>query len=142
MATIVKEIENLSVNATIAGASAGAISQVFGYGSPIPILGYDVPSPLIFALVGSGASLVQKATRDMVIPYFAGDEALAPNTLAYIVSPLITGGAFTLIDVLLNWFLGGTIAMENVINMFLAGTVSQLIANSVEKPVSEVIEII
>lgn len=142
MATIVKEVGNLGINATVASASAGALSQIFGYGSPVPIFGYNVPSSLIFALVGGGASLAQKASRDAIIPMVFGKETIAPQTLSYIVSPLITAGLFVGLDVGVNLATGADITMNNVVNMAVVGAVSQLIANSLEAPVHDVIEII
>lgn len=140
MTTIVKEFEQLGIHGAISGLSAAGLSMAAGASGSIDIYGVSVPLPLLAGAMGVTSSVVQKATRDNIIPMVTSDPDI--STVLYLIEPAVQGAAFVGIDLTLSYLLGGGSAynMNDALTSFTIGALSSVIANFAANPVGNLVD--
>lgn len=138
METIAKEVSKVGVHSAISGFASAGVAVAMGSTGSVPIMGINLPVPLIFGAVGALSSGVQKASRDNIIPMLVNDPDV--NTVLYILEPLIQGGAFAGFDFALNLLVGNEYGFDDGVTAFVIGGVSSLIASYAQQPVEKYLD--
>lgn len=138
MDKVIQEVEKVGIHATVSGLASAGVSVAMGSTGSAPIMGFNIPIPLIFGVLGAVSSGVQKASRDNIIPMIVENPDV--STVLYVLEPAIQGGVFSGLDFALNFALGNSYDFEDAMTAFVIGGVSSLIASYSQKPVEKYLD--